>query len=78
MSAPMSQVEYDRIHVVNGMAYRMRDEFVSQATIDAQFDYKAARQAGIPWKVKEAAKRFEDSRRADVQRALTIIRGEAA
>ncbi len=73
---PFSTGEWEKIHVLNGMAWRMRDEFVSERTarlLEAAQD--AARRFGYGDRLyKDFAKSAEASKRGDIVRALAFIR----
>ncbi len=70
--------EWDAVHVVNGLAYRLRDEYISHDTLNAQADYQdAVKRFGYAWPTtKAAAKRLEACKMADVRAAILAYRAK--
>jgi hypothetical protein len=62
-----------KIWIVNGMAYHMKEEFVSEDTRIALDNYQEARKSNIPWKIKYYGGLHQDLVRKDYKRAIEIV-----
>lgn len=70
----MTQEEYNQIYCVNGMAYNMRDEFISEETTNLHHEYLMACKTRIQWKIKHYGDAYQTSKDNDLKKALQLIR----
>ena len=65
-----------RIWAVNGMAYHMKDEFISKETQEALDAYQEAREKQIPWKIKHYGKLHTELVIKDYKNAVIKLKAE--
>ena len=76
----ITQEEWGAVHCQNGMAYHLKDEFVSELTLNRQVDWaKAVQSFGYSdRKTKFFAKQLEESKVRDLRVAIDTVRHRKA
>lgn len=73
----ITRKEMDALWTVDGMCYRVRDEFVSDRTRDLRALYARAQKTRIPHDMKRYSAALQESQAADIAAALDIVRAGA-